>query len=1201
MSFDLKYDATVKYLKKLISRHLEISTRRQKLIFGGQLLKDEETLDKYHIQKECTIQLVTMSQNPNSLSSTPSRGFSPIKQNRYQQDIDDFTNTISPYLQFGDLILVQLIEAKELKKCDFWRQSSDPYVILAVDSFNTKSKIIKKTINPKWNEMFCFVVDSNDHNKRNLKHNDIGKRIKKKINRRIQRKMGQRPQRLDFDKNDGANAGSTDDNGDDAVMKNLRDGIGAFDFGAEEIVNHLDDQGDAGAFMASKVDYDHVLSFLVFDHDRFTPDNFMGSAEISIGKIPYDSVIDLWIPLNHIETGHLHVRIRRCLLASPMHRSIVFKLMSLERSITISDLQQNGISLDQLVGNEAWIHGSDHLSNPALEHLVSVLLMNRSEVGDDGCDGADNGHLWKSNSLKRIQSILSSQHMLPTIGNPTRYIWFSGLRSNHQDLFQLIKQYVIPKRVYYHQHKANGQANPLSFALIEFKTIRDAVFIFITFQHKKFLNSRILLGFGRRIIYDHVFLSDVKMAGFLSIYHRNKWQLCWCFLKDDYLLCHHNLQSDTAMCSIQLTQSIICYTSAKSIEILEKTGGSYFVYNHSKQEMEYWIQALQQIANTTASTSVSPAIESIDEEDEEDLMDESDREANEQDAGQSEPRDPSNIEDDDVLSTKQKQNEEEKYEDDMESAVLSVKDVILPHQLTEDDILMECGRCKNKNSLNHMISPDFVPHFCCIKCLREDILGLLDIHNIEYLSLNYSIQDFMELLYGDELSAFLDLKLCELLDSGDHFIECPACHAKWEFVPGDNDNSPDFSREIGINNKLLSEGAQTHYLAHRVCCRQCNKNFCRKCNAIPYHSGFNCNLYKVYLDADKCRFCSTALMPNDIALDPPSESLKFVCNNTICLEKRALTCRRTHPHCGHPCNGTIGEKHCMSCIEEDCEFKKAYCTQRPDDYCNICFTEELSEAPCIELDCGHIFHYQCMLQRLDLKQYMDSPSVNFACAKCPLCNMRISHNSLLKEEMKPIQALYRDVEKMAYDQLKEDGLLNTKLENGQSLMGYAMKRFAFYYCNICKKPYYGGLAQCGDLAQGLNASDFVCSPCSGIGQEKCKIHGKDYMVHKCKFCCSVATYFCWGNTHFCLDCHKRQENHDFMTTKPKKDLMQCPGPDKCPLGIEHPPNGEEFSIGCSLCRGTDFFVKTTNPPDPAHSGAAQENDNFEDEEKGNHR
>jgi len=1163
---DVKYDATVKYLKKLVSRYLEISSRRQKLIFGGQLLKDDETLDTYNIQKECTIQLVTIGQSQSSLSSTPSRGLSPIKQ--YQPNIDDFTNTISPYLQFGDLILVQLIEAKELKKCDFWRQSSDPYVILAVDSFNTKSKTIKKTTNPKWNEMFCFVVDSNDRNKRNIKHSDLGKRIKKKINRRIQRKMGQRPQRLDFDGNDGADAGDTDDNERDPMVR-LRDGIDAFDFGMDAIVNQLESGGDgnAGAF-SERVEFDHVLSFLVFDHDRFTPDNFMGSAELSISKIPYDQVIDLWIPLNHIETGHIHCRIRKCPLSSPMHRSIVHQLMALERSITISDLQRNGISLDQLVGNEAWIHGSDHLSNPALEHLVSVLLMNHSEDGG-AAEGADHGHLWKSNSLKRIQSILSSQHMLPTIGNPTRYIWFSGLRrSNHRALFQLIKQYVTPKRVHYHQHgDGETKGNALSFAVIEFKNIRDAIFVFITFQHKKFQHSRILLGFGRRLIYDRAFLSDVAMAGFLSIYHSNKWQLCWCFLKKDRLICHHNLQSDKHLAAIELPQAIICLASSNSVEIVERAGTSHFVYNHSNKEMAFWIDALQKIASAPAPSAV---IESIDEEDDSDAVDRADEGS---DSGDSKQQNRAES------VSPAPSNPEEKYQSeyDSESAVLSVEDLAL-HRA--DEIVLECGRCTKKNALSRMLSPDFVPYFCCIECLREDILGRLDLDNLEYLSLNYSIQDFMELLYGDELSAFLDLKLCELLDSGDHFIECPSCRAKWEFVAGDNDNSPDFSREVGINNKLLSEEAQTHYLSHRVCCRQCNKNFCRKCNVSPYHSGFNCALYEVYVDADKCRFCSTALMPDEIGADPPSPALALVCNNAICLEKRAMSCRRTHSECGHPCHGTIGEEHCMSCIEDGCPSKSAYCTQQPDDYCNICFTEELSEAPCIELDCGHIFHFQCMRQRLELKQYLDTPSVSFSCAKCPLCNICISHNSLLKEELAPIHALHRDVEKMAIDQLREDGLMAVALEDDeQSLLDYAMKRYAFYFCNICKKPYHGGLANCRDIAQGLNASDFVCSPCSGIGQEKCKIHGKDYMVYKCKFCCSVATYFCWGNTHFCVECHKKQENHDFMTTKPKKDLPQCPGPDKCPLAIIHPANGEEFSIGCSLCRGTDFFVQRSNPPD----------------------
>ena len=29
--------------------------------------------------------------------------------------------------------------------------------------------------------------------------------------------------------------------------------------------------------------------------------------------------------------------------------------------------------------------------------------------------------------------------------------------------------------------------------------------------------------------------------------------------------------------------------------------------------------------------------------------------------------------------------------------------------------------------------------------------------------------------------------------------------------------------------------------------------------------------------------------------------------------------------------------------------------------------------------------------------------------------------------------------------------------------------------------------------------------------------------------------------------------------------FQCNGPGDCRLGIEHPPNGLEFAIGCSLC------------------------------------
>jgi len=60
-----------------------------------------------------------------------------------------------------------------------------------------------------------------------------------------------------------------------------------------------------------------------------------------------------------------------------------------------------------------------------------------------------------------------------------------------------------------------------------------------------------------------------------------------------------------------------------------------------------------------------------------------------------------------------------------------------------------------------------------------------------------------------------------------------------------------------------------------------------------------------------------------------------------------------------------------------------------------------------------------------------------------------------------------------------------------------------------------------------------------------------------------------------------------MTTKTAEQLPQCPGVDKCPLGIKHPPNGTEFSLGCALCRGNDVVHATLSDlPDPNNNEPA---------------
>ena len=35
----------------------------------------------------------------------------------------------------------------------------------------------------------------------------------------------------------------------------------------------------------------------------------------------------------------------------------------------------------------------------------------------------------------------------------------------------------------------------------------------------------------------------------------------------------------------------------------------------------------------------------------------------------------------------------------------------------------------------------------------------------------------------------------------------------------------------------------------------------------------------------------------------------------------------------------------------------------------------------------------------------------------------------------------------------------------------------------------------------------------------CPKHGTDFLEYKCRYCCSVAVWFCFGTTHFCEPCH----------------------------------------------------------------------------------
>ena len=110
------------------------------------------------------------------------------------------------------------------------------------------------------------------------------------------------------------------------------------------------------------------------------------------------------------------------------------------------------------------------------------------------------------------------------------------------------------------------------------------------------------------------------------------------------------------------------------------------------------------------------------------------------------------------------------------------------------------------------------------------------------------------------------------------------------------------------------------------------------------------------------------------------------------------------------------------------------------------------------------------------------------------------------------------------------------------------------------------LMRCMDLFEQYDhPTELVCAGCSGGTAEVCPKHGTDYLEYKCRYCCSVACWFCFGTTHFCDPCHNRA-GHNVPKPCPSVNEKELPPGTPCPLGCVHPENGQEFALGCGLLR-----------------------------------
>eukprot|EP00672_Neobodo_designis_P016775 CAMPEP_0174834588 /NCGR_PEP_ID=MMETSP1114-20130205/4908_1 /TAXON_ID=312471 /ORGANISM="Neobodo designis, Strain CCAP 1951/1" /LENGTH=735 /DNA_ID=CAMNT_0016068503 /DNA_START=129 /DNA_END=2336 /DNA_ORIENTATION=+ len=411
-------------------------------------------------------------------------------------------------------------------------------------------------------------------------------------------------------------------------------------------------------------------------------------------------------------------------------------------------------------------------------------------------------------------------------------------------------------------------------------------------------------------------------------------------------------------------------------------------------------------------------------------------------------------------------------------------------------------------------------------------------------------------------------------------------------------------------DRVLNDMPANDPLREKFVCGVCGTDFCAECNEAPFHHGRGCRVVHAK-SAPKCRFCgnqaakalsaspppppaplpSSASAPGDSRNRPspassrssscepakpptpatersggyPStpapaklESIPWhVCDADSCVERAKKSCNTVLP-CGHLCCGSNGERTCTSCLDPECASRHKM--QEGDDLCAICYVETLSEAPCIELACGHVLHLHCVEEKLAKR--WPTARITFAFLDCPLCGVPMQHN-LIANTLQTIHKFRDNLEGRYLERLKIEGLeehegivAEASPHFGQPL-AWARENLTYFECFKCHKPYFGGLKECqGADREEPNREELVCGGCAS-GSASCPKHGGQYLEFKCKYCCNLAVWFCWGTTHFCDLCH----------SPPRKTVrVECPGEELCPLKAKHLPNGQECAIGCALCR-----------------------------------
>jgi E3 ubiquitin-protein ligase MYCBP2 len=293
-----------------------------------------------------------------------------------------------------------------------------------------------------------------------------------------------------------------------------------------------------------------------------------------------------------------------------------------------------------------------------------------------------------------------------------------------------------------------------------------------------------------------------------------------------------------------------------------------------------------------------------------------------------------------------------------------------------------------------------------------------------------------------------------------------------------------------------------------------------------------------------CRFCQ-----NELSFCYFGPSSRRVCASKSCKVLLNTACTQVLA-CGHACSGVLSESTHFGCGK----CNEIYCV------CGeLCVTE-----PSIRLTCGHTIHLNCAHAQYRVASLIGKiipPRCGF-----PGCKILPEH-PLLHEEFTLWQRILNQIEIMLprliceeHLELEADHVNNPMSEYYQNVELFARERFVFYMCGICKMPYYGGLAICGENEEKVKSEKYICRTCETmVSHEICPKHGDIGMIYKCFWCCNPATFYCFGTTHFCTECHNQWE---------RAQVGPYPSCTSNCQFIGHPPNGQRKKYGiCQFCLG----------------------------------